>query len=199
MITKTATLSKKVISWQTEAGTVYSGSLDVATGLLTVDRGYVLLDGQETWQIQSGNTANQKFYHSLSSDGAKALADAVCNRLVYTDLETQSQPFGVFKITSAKNFLVYDGGKRFSSVDDFETWLGSNNLQVVFDLATPVTYQLSAQEIKTLTGANNIFCDTGNIQGIVYSQDTSIAVTDLIQEALSEYGDGDVDGYGGGE
>ena len=34
--------------------------------------------------------------------------------------------------------------------------------QVVYALATPVTYQLTAQEVRTLLGANNIWADTGD-------------------------------------
>lgn len=35
--------------------------------------------------------------------------------------------------------------------------------QVVYELATPVTYQLTPQEIQTLKGANNIWADTGDV------------------------------------
>ena len=44
-----------------------------------------------------------------------------------------------------------------------KTWLASNPLQVVYPLATPLTYQLSAQEIKSLLGINDVWSDAGDV------------------------------------
>ena len=41
-------------------------------------------------------------------------------------------------------------------------------LQLVYELASPVTYTFSAVQIRTLLGLNNIWTDTGDITNLVY-------------------------------
>ena len=96
---------QKLISWQTEAGTVYGGTLDVTTGVLTV-----------TW-------ANIASY-----DGETLPGRWISDRDVYAS--------GTTPTTGA---------------------------QVVYELAEPVEYTLSATEILTMNGLNNIWADTGNV------------------------------------
>ena len=50
-----------------------------------------------------------------------------------------------------------------SDIASWKTWLGSNNIQVVYPLATPTTTTLTAQEISTLLGQNNVWADTGDV------------------------------------
>ena len=45
----------------------------------------------------------------------------------------------------------------------FNTFLDENNVQVVYKLATPLTYQLTSQQVTTLAGVNNIWANCGNV------------------------------------
>ena len=40
--------------------------------------------------------------------------------------------------------------------EDAETWLTSSGIQLVYELATPTTIQLTPQQIETLAGQNNL-------------------------------------------
>ena len=44
-----------------------------------------------------------------------------------------------------------------------------SGVQLVYPLATPVTYDLTADELKSLLGVNNVWSDTGNSTVVVQS------------------------------
>ena len=60
-----------------------------------------------------------------------------------------------------------------TTVSDFKSWLSSNNMQVVYPLATPTTYPLTPGQVKTLLGVNNIWADTGKINRLEYPYETT--------------------------
>ena len=114
------------ISWESEAGTVYGGSLDITNGVLTVTKGF----------IQSYN-------------GEALPSSWISDRDVYAQ--------GATPTTGA---------------------------EVCYDLATPVTYQLTPTEVKSIFGQNNIYADTGDAT-VEYRADTSAYVAKKIAEAIS--------------
>lgn len=93
------------VDWISEAGTVYGGTLDVVSGVLTVDR------------------ANIPSYNG----------------------ETITEPW-------------------LSSMDEYTPGATpTTGAQVVYKLATPLIYQLTPQEVKSLLGVNNIWSDSGDV------------------------------------
>lgn len=91
------------VDWSTKAGTVYGGTVDVVTGVLTVDMVNI--------PSYNGETINEPW---LSSMDAYAAGTAPT--------------------------------------------IGA---QVVYTLSTPVTYQLTPQEVDLLVGQNYVWADTG--------------------------------------
>ena len=59
------------------------------------------------------------------------------------------------------NFNVNPETIGGDTIEDWKAWLADNPLHVVYELATPITYQLTPQEIKTLKGANNFIAEDG--------------------------------------
>lgn len=57
--------------------------------------------------------------------------------------------------------------------------------QVVYELATPITYQLTLQEIAMLRGNNTIFADTGDTT-LTYRQDVGLLLEALKQPDESD-------------
>ena len=54
--------------------------------------------------------------------------------------------------------------------------------KVCYKLATPVTYTLTAYQIKTLLGLNNFWADTGDIQKLTYPVDTKLYIDQKFEE-----------------
>ena len=166
------------VDWTSEAGTVYGGTLDVVTGVLTVDRATVTLNGSETWGA-GFPISEQGCYTALHSlkklTGYKSAIS--CNELKtydgYTAREYRDAEYGIsgyqdwLNIYPGQNWL-YIKINGLSTKDEYKTWLASNNLQVVYTLATPLTYQLTPTQVELLIGQNNVWSDSNEAVTLTY-------------------------------
>ena len=173
----------KIISLGT---TVYGGTLDVTTGVLTIDKAIVTYDGSvdETW-LDTSSTGFHQFY--INQTSAQNTQGAICNRFEGIALGDRATKTGMvlytdtnirFSLTTATLSAL-----GLSDIASWKTWLSSNNVQVVYPLATPTTVQLTAQQVELLIGQNNIWASSGNIK-VVYAVDLKKYVT-LPKEAVS--------------
>ena len=151
---------------------IYGGYIDLISGVLTVDRAIKTYDGTESWYSGS---SNQGFYRN-ANDMIKASNykdKIVCNRLQSYDFQSKNEYLnadsgitGYYDVNSAyptQNW-IYAKVPSVSSVTDFRAWLSANPLQVVYELATPLTFQLTPQQIQTLVGVNNVWSEQGDIE-----------------------------------
>jgi len=150
------------ITFPTEAGTVYGGTLDLLSGELVVDRAIVDL-GTLDWTItkpQSGNT----YLTCKNNVGAKIPLDAnkvtrsICERYKYTKQTNWPLNMPCILIDRSGRFVI--GDKSFSDLATFETEISGTHF--CYELAEPTTYQLTAQTLKSLRGVNNIWSDAGD-------------------------------------
>ena len=169
------------VNWETEAGTVYGGRLDVLTGKLTVDRVIAMFDGSEdeswSWTIAT-NRASISVPLALAPDTRNRVSN--CNMGTY--LASGHSVGGVF-ISNTK-LLWYYPPTTVNSLESYRAWLAENNLQVVYELANPVEYQLTPQEVRTLLGENNIWSDGGDMS-VEYPADTKTYIDNKIAEAIA--------------
>lgn len=158
------------ISWQSEAGTVYGGNLDVTTGVLTVDRAVSVFDGSsdELWTyyaITAGNLFRLQNYSTMkpTADIIPAISNA------FKPVAQQFRTTGTISsgVGGTNVDFVFDGA---NSLAEWKEWLAENNVQLCYELATPVTYQLTPQEVSFLLGTNNLWVDTGDIN-VTYKAD----------------------------
>lgn len=163
-------------SYTTALGrTVYGGTLDVVSGLLTVDRVLFTLQGQFTGQsLSEGTNTVRGFYsNSLFADEIKP-NNTTTNTLYCDKFETYAPDYivsnDVMGISENKNQTTNGLWFRINkSLLSAYTWAGitewfSNNpTQVCYLLKTPQTYQLTPQQVELLLGENHIFADSGNV------------------------------------
>lgn len=141
--------------------TVYGGTLDVTTGVLKIDRRYAEYDGSsdEDWIIVTAISYTRFGITASGSSSVTARAGVLSN-------------MGATKRTGHEAGTIFTSGSRLyyyaptdiTAVADFKTWLASNPLQVVYELATPTTVQLTPTEVTTLLGENNIWADSGSVE-----------------------------------
>lgn len=158
------------IDWQSEAGTVYGGTLDVVSGLLTVDRAMVDL-GTLNWRY-SEDYGSYIYTESIVPYVRKPnLYDeptSICS--VYKPLRTGY-------VTSLENLdyfiattgVIYLRDVNYTDMTAFTTAVTGQTL--VYELAEPITYHLTPTEVKSLLGQNNIWANTGNTS-VEYRADT---------------------------
>ena len=58
-----------------------------------------------------------------------------------------------------------------------------SGVQLVYELATPIEYDITVPEILTLIGTNNIWCDTNGESEVSFKQDIANFVEAKISEA----------------
>lgn len=168
------------IDFPTEAGTVYGGTLDVTTGVLTVDRAIVDL-GTLNWGYNSGYGFYVNRESSLLPANAKAFdagtkANIVCSAYkTETYSKTTSGDYPMCIGLGTTFFAVSD--TRYDNATSFKT--ASSGVMLCYELATPQTYQLTPQEVSTILGQNNIFADTGNVT-VQYRADTKLYIDKVL-------------------
>ena len=155
------------VDWTSEAGTVCSGTVDVVTGVLTVDTVHFSFDGTENWS-KSG-TYHGSFYLNTGIP-MKWLSDKnICSHAKPCNTFPVAYQFGTFGLDGANkvnvNIWLMPSG---SSKQDWLDYLAAQALagtpvEMVCELATPLTYQLSAQDVVTLVGYNYIWSDGGDV------------------------------------
>ena len=185
------------IEFPDEAGTVYGGELTVnedGTGTLTVDRKGVTLNGSEEWTMY----ASGKFFVPCTSGATDAVDTRsyyISNKYLFagtgdskSSVVTVDQRF--YGQLSHGRIWVYDSS--FTTLDAWETELATTPLTCVYPLATPVVYQLTAEQVQTLLfstlkGMNNVWADTGDIS-LEYNADPTLFVeqkTTVIKKSIA--------------
>lgn len=168
------------ITIPTPPGTVYGGTLDVLTGVLTVDRISAQLTGTavgSSWASADTNRNSIGFYNNgLYWAQRTGLPNPSTGGGVFDYCKTGSvyaneniynaqflfinNEFNRFEIRLPKSVLE-DYSTESSATESAKDYLDSHPLQAVY-YVEPTTYQLTPEEvINTLQGANVIWADTG--------------------------------------
>lgn len=143
------------ITFPSETGTVYGGTVDVVSGLLTINRTTV----NTTWgsginAANLGHVTRKRF--NLDNPSKKYYTDA------QNDLK--SNVIGQYDTLYSGDYVhMY-----LASTTHIWAYMPSNTaadtvMQFSYTLETPVTYQLTPTEITTLLGDNTIWADTGDV------------------------------------
>lgn len=152
------------ISFPDEAGTVYGGRLDVTTGLLTVDRAMVDL-GTLDWAYVTAYTrfgTNTLVGKILPPANNRETANIICSQYSPVTANDTSLSEGNNGIGVGTSGAVFIRNEAYTDASLFSATLVG--VQLVYELATPVTYQLAPTEVNTLLGVNNIHADTGGVE-----------------------------------
>lgn len=159
----------------TFGNTVYGGTLNVVTGVLTMTYWGKIFDGTETW-TQAGSAGSSKRYYAtwetLGLDREiTSVSSTICSHATY--LSGNSGDWGTFNSTTTL-YAVHDENNVIGSSSNFATYCAEQLANgtpytVVVKLATPKTYQLTQQQVTSLVGQNSLWSDTGEIT-ISYDQ-----------------------------
>ena len=158
------------ISIPSTPGVVYGGTLDVLSGILTLDKEYVQFDGTENWIRDSGGYMRMRFSTSTSYVVNDA---AICSHLTENpDIASSNNltGFRVYNKTSgtpkgATYLLRFDKSQTLSAFEQYlaEQYANGTPVQIVYTLSTPVVYQLTAYAVSTLVGKNYFWSNSGDI------------------------------------
>lgn len=150
------------IDWTSEAGTVYGGTLDVLTGVLTVDRVCITPTVRNLQSINAYGIANFGLNITGASTIAADRAKAICTHLKYQTslIADTTEPGFLMSSDSIAYYRVQS--TTASTAEEATSWITTNNVQLCYILATPTTVQLDPATVQLLLGENNIWTDTGD-------------------------------------
>ena len=167
------------VSWESEAGTVYGGTLDVVSGELVVDRAMVDL-GTLSWYYVT-NDGDPYYYTNLGNKKVNSL-NMVCSAYKTASTTGTNYLYDMEVGASSSNIRVFVKDSRYTDAQDFKTAVTGQTL--VYELSTPQTYQLTPQEVRTLLGTNNVWSDAGDVT-VTYKADVQLYIGKRISEAVS--------------
>ena len=150
--------------------TVYGGSLDWASGVLTVDKALLTLTGTEAW---SNSDINMNVRVRI------AVADIKCtltNSSIIHAICSHYQPVSAndtydgrvgFSGHDSTRVMYFNDGERTADVETWKAFLAEQYaagtpVQVCYPMVNPVTVQLTPQEVLALSGTNTLYSDTGD-------------------------------------
>lgn len=152
-------------------GTRYGGKVDLVSGVLTVDRGMLTLNGsEEYYSIQSSSADDNTVLRVATGQVCKQNENQKSNYGTYNNNAWQplASRVNTFVLGSEGNLYLQIPSSTASTVEEFKALFASNPLQVCYELTTPITIQLTPTAVKSLLGSNNVYADTGNILDLSY-------------------------------
>lgn len=145
---------------------IFGGTLDMVTGVLTVDRKMVTLDGSEAWVHLSG--FGDTYLHNTGIALKSSYGEQARSISSHYIVENSGGGWGNLKVG---HFMIASGsyiGLLATSIEELKAYLtaqyqAGTPVQIVGVLATPQTYQLTPHQIQTLVGQNNVWSDAGDV------------------------------------
>ena len=168
------------VSWGTEAGTVYGGTLDVATGVLTIDRVYAEFSGGfELYPYD-----NHFFFRSVGSFGDVVNNAIVCDQFPQSEISKSNTNIGINVINSNgfsdARIMIRPEGYATMTAAQFNSMLASAPVHVAYRVTNPQTYQLAPHEITTLLGENIFAAAPDDLNVVVdYRADPTLYISKI--------------------
>jgi len=164
--------------------TVYGGHFD-NKGNLVVTHKFLEFDYQSNWRFE--NLLGGNFYVACGNDvkASQFGDDLSCNCSPSSSVLAVTQNSCLISV--AKNFnFTWGGTLGITSVDDFKSYLQTNNLVIKVKclLANPITLAITSQDIPTLLGENNIYSNCGDVEVNYYTSKSN----DILEFIDSEIG-----------
>jgi hypothetical protein len=133
--------------------TVYGGTLDVLTGVLTVNKGFITYDGSadEAWEFISPSA------YRIARGVVPANAKGNISNMYIVD-DTNITTIGHAYVGSL-NILFYTANASAENLSAWKANLATNPLELCYTLATPTTVQLTPAQLELLEVYNYIFTD----------------------------------------
>lgn len=153
--------------------TVYGGTLDVVSGVLTVDKIYF-----SPTSVRSVSRSNDRWYWTFQTPQV-APSDNKAD-LISSHFVTYSA------VVEGNCYIIGDGpfivcvpvDQSLNTAQLANAWLAENTLQFCYLLATPTTIQCDPQTVQTLMGDNNVWGGSG--VSIDYYADTKLYIEKVL-------------------
>ena len=135
-------------------GTYYSGVLDVVTGVFVADTAKTIID--ENSAIYNWNSPQSPwcgFVHRISD---QATGRKLVKTNYTTSIDGNYSSWNAYSVNQDIYVCMNENIIGGRAIADMTAYLATNPLEVVYELATPLTIQLSPTTVKALVGENHL-------------------------------------------
>lgn len=146
--------------------TVYAGTVDLVTGKLTVTHGYLTLQDYSSWTgLHTASNGVKRLVSGPYLPGAKASLSNLLQAFA-TQGTASDQALNSIAITGDGRFVITPSyiQTATSAAEAKSILMAQDSVQLVYELATPETYQLTPEQIIALLGGNTVTSGAGNVQ-----------------------------------
>lgn len=154
---------------------VYRGTIDITTGVATFTHKAVTYNGSESWRKSSIYDGSFYLPASAVSDRKPDTAFS-CNMAKYVD---SNYAYGTCLGTSGQSAMNFWIAEPNTTLEAFQTWLSTHNLQVEYELATPITMQFDPIALRS-NGVTNISVNCGEVTECKYIRDATTTINDIL-------------------
>ena len=140
-------------AYEPYTNTAYGGTLDLTTGVLTVERMMYVNSGLDytQWSMTTASVDANRFVFPWQYLPKKPKANSTANLLVtYMKATTNGSNGWTAFIGSTSNFLCYVPSSVAKDREEWAAYLAEHPLTFVYELDEPITYQLTPQQISSL-------------------------------------------------
>lgn len=156
-------------------GTRYSGTLDVTTGVLTLDMAELIFNGTQQIQLINWRSTQTSvgvgYAAAIAPNVSKpplatpttAIADKL-KSISYNNAYDGVSDAGLAVMNAAAySFILRLPDPTLTTVALVNAYLASNPITVVYPVVTPIAVQLTPTQVGILAGANNVWSDAGDV------------------------------------
>lgn len=176
--------------------TLCSGTLNLLTGVLTIDKHYLWLDPTKIPDnyihfdvlndvARIGNLLLDTHFglagkYFAKYDSPNNFRNGAVSNWSFERNKGYSSNTAGFYFSSNRAFYLFCEKSIFATQDaaGFKQYLTNNPLYICYTLANPITYQLAPSEVTTLLMGNTIWTDNGEIS-LTYRADTTTVINKL--------------------
>lgn len=156
---------------------VYGGTLDVVSGVLTVEYVITTLNGSESWYLREDQTYGDTFYietNGKKAERGKSVCDAFANITDCWGASGQGK-YGVFSDHHTLPWTFFrPPNNSITTLNELKAWLAENPIHLAYALAVPQEITLTSEQITALKGENTIWSDANGDIEVEYRADTGL-------------------------
>lgn len=170
-VTVTANGQTILAAWESVAGVVYGGTVDLVTGVMTVT--HFCIDGSNPDLNVTRDSSNDTIVNGAMSFADNNFPSAAVDISLISNRFSVSIPSGQSGKTVHYNGTLWFNMPRSdfgndTGADAIKQWLADHPTIWVYKMSTSQTVQLTPVEIKTIIGQNSISTNTNGTNTIKY-------------------------------
>lgn len=137
--------------------------------------GRIQFDGSadESWILNATTASKARFYVNIPGAKTKSGAECLCNRLIYGTSGESGYCF-----TSNSRFYI-DVKASLNAVELLRTYLSTHTLDVVYQLATPIKYDLTSKEVEQFKKLHSYY-------GTTYIDNDAVPACNMTAEIIAD-------------